>query len=253
MTGVQTCALPISSSLTDSTAKGKPDIEAVDMTSRINAVNEIFEVTSKPMIFDADTGGKLEHFEFTVKSLERTGVSAVIIEDKTGLKKNSLFGNEVKQTQDSIENFCRKIKAGKAAQISDDFMIIARIESLILEAGMEDALNRADSYIKAGVDGIMIHSRHKDPSEIVEFMQRFRAEDKIIPVVVVPTSFNSVTVEEFADMGVNIIISANHMLRAAYPSMLKVAKSILKNGRSLEADADCMSIKEILEFVPGTK
>lgn len=242
-----------SSSLTDSTAKGKPDIEAIDMSSRINAVNDIFEVTTKPMIFDADTGGKTEHFEFTVRSLERTGVSAVVIEDKTGLKKNSLFGNDVSQTQDSIENFCNKISRGKEAQISDEFMIIARIESLILEAGMEDALIRAEAYIKAGADGIMIHSRHKDPAEIIEFMQKFRAIDAITPVVVVPTSFNSVTVEEFIDMGVNVVVTANHMLRSAYPAMLKVAKSVLENGRSLEAEPDCMSIKEILEFIPGTK
>lgn len=242
-----------SSSLTDSTAKGKPDIEAIDMTSRIIAVNDIFEVTTKPMIFDADTGGKPEHFEFTVKSLERTGVSAVVIEDKTGLKKNSLFGNDVSQTQDTIENFCDKISRGKDAQISDEFMIVARIESLILEAGMEDALIRAEAYIKAGADGIMIHSRHKDPAEIMEFMQKFRANDAITPVVVVPTSFNSVTVEEFIDMGVNVVVTANHMLRSAYPAMLKVARSVLENGRSLEAEPNCMSIKEILEFIPGTK
>ena len=242
-----------SSSLTDSTAKGKPDIEAVDITSRINAVNEIFEVTTKPMIFDGDTGGKIEHFEFTVKSLERTGVSAVVIEDKTGLKKNSLFGNEVEQTQDSIENFCKKIKAGKDAQITDDFMIIARIESLILEQGMEDALTRANAYISSGADRIMIHSRHKDPAEIIEFMKKFRKKDKKTPVVVVPTSFNSVTVEEFIDLGVNVVISANHMLRSAYPAMSRVAKSILENGRSLESEEDCMSIQEILEIIPGTK
>ncbi|MDC3142879.1 phosphoenolpyruvate mutase [Candidatus Pelagibacter sp.] len=242
-----------SSSLTDSTARGKPDIEAIDMTSRISSVNDIFEVTSKPMIFDGDTGGKTEHFEFNVRSLERAGVSAVVIEDKTGLKKNSLFGNEVKQTQETIENFCDKINRGKAAQLSDDFMIIARIESLILEAGMKDALIRAEAYIKSGADGIMIHSRHKDPAEIVEFMEKFRAVDNSTPVVVVPTSFNSVTVEEFIKMGVNVVISANHMLRAAYPAMSKVAKSLLKNGRSLEAESDCMSIKEILEIIPGTK
>ena len=242
-----------SSSLTDSTAKGKPDIEAIDMTSRINAVNDVFEVTTKPMIFDADTGGKTEHFEFTVKSLERTGVSAVVIEDKTGLKKNSLFGNDVAQTQDSVENFSDKISRGKAAQVGDDFMIVARIESLILEAGMEDALMRAQAYINAGADAIMIHSRHKDPAEIMEFMLKFRATDDKTPVVVVPTSFNGVTVEEFAEMGVNVVVTANHMLRAAYPAMLKVANSVLENGRSLEAEPDCMSIKEILEFIPGTK
>ena len=242
-----------SSSLTDSTARGKPDIEAIDMTSRINSVNDIFEVTTKPMIFDADTGGKIEHFEFNVRSLERAGVSAVVIEDKTGLKKNSLLGNEVKQIQENIEIFCNKISRGKAAQLSDDFMIIARIESLILESGMEDALTRAEAYTKAGADGIMIHSRHKDPTEIKEFMKKFRAMDQNTPVVVVPTSFNSVTTDEFIEMGVNIVISANHMLRAAYPAMLKVAKSILKNGRSFEAEPDCMSVKEILEIIPGTK
>jgi phosphoenolpyruvate phosphomutase / 2-hydroxyethylphosphonate cytidylyltransferase len=241
-----------SSSLTDSTAKGKPDIEAIDITSRLNTVNDIFEVTTKPMIFDGDTGGKVEHFEYTVRSLERVGVSAIVIEDKTGLKKNSLFGNEVKQTQDTIEDFSNKIARGKAAQLGDDFMIIARIESLILDAGMDDALIRAKSYIKAGADGIMIHSRHKNPAEITEFMQKFRATDKDTPVVVVPTSFNSVTVEEFIDMGVNVVVTANHMLRAAYPAMLNVAKSTLENGRSLEAEPDCMSIKDILKFIPGT-
>lgn len=242
-----------SSSLTDSTSKGKPDIEAVDTTARLITINEIFEVTTKPMIYDADTGGKPEHFKFTVRSLERTGVSAVVIEDKTGLKKNSLFGNEVKQTQDSIENFCHKIKVGKEAQISKEFMIIARIESLILEAGMEDALTRAYAYIDAGADGIMIHSRKKEPSEIFEFVEKFRSKDTTTPIVVVPTSFNSVTTDEFAKVGVNVVIYANHMLRAAYPGMMKVAKSILRHKRSLEAEKDCMPIKEILELIPGTK
>jgi phosphoenolpyruvate phosphomutase len=242
-----------SSSLTDSTSKGKPDIEAVDTTARLTTINEIFEVTTKPMIYDADTGGKAEHFEFTVRSLERTGISAVVIEDKTGLKKNSLFGNDVVQTQDSIENFCHKIEVGKKAQITNEFMIIARIESLILEAGMEDALTRAFAYVEAGADGIMIHSRLKDPSEIIEFVTTFRKKDEITPIVVVPTSFNSVTTDEFAKIGVNIVIYANHMLRAAYPGMMGVAKSILKHKRSLEAEPDCMPIKEILELIPGTK
>jgi len=242
-----------SSSLTDSTSKGKPDIEAVDTTARLNTINEIFEVTTKPMIYDADTGGKPEHFAFTVKSLERTGVSAVIIEDKTGLKKNSLFGNDVAQTQDTIEGFCHKIKVGKAAQVTKEFMLIARIESLILEAGMDDALQRAFAYVDAGADGVMIHSRLKDPAEIIEFVNKFREKDTHTPIVVVPTSFNSVTTDEFAKMGVNVVIYANHMLRAAYPGMMGVAKSILKNKRTLEAEPDCMAIKEILELIPGTK
>jgi len=242
-----------SSSLTDSTSKGKPDIEAVDTTARLMTINEIFEVTTKPMIYDADTGGKPEHFEFTVRSLERTGVSAVIIEDKTGLKKNSLFGNDVSQTQDTIEGFCYKIRVGKASQITKEFMIIARIESLILEAGMEDALTRAFAYVEAGADGVMIHSRLKDPAEIIEFVNKFREQDKTTPIVVVPTSFNSVSTDEFAAMGVNVVIYANHMLRAAYPGMMNVAKSILKHKRTLEAEPDCMAIKEILELIPGTK
>lgn len=242
-----------SSSLTDSTSKGKPDIEAVDTTARLTTINEIFEVTTKPLIYDADTGGKAEHFEFTVRSLERVGVSAVIIEDKTGLKKNSLFGNDVIQNQDTIESFCHKIRCGKSAQVSNDFMIIARIESLILEAGMEDALKRAFAYTKAGADGIMIHSRRKDPSEIIEFITEFRSKDKYTPLVVVPTSFNGVTVEEFKKIGVNVVIYANHMLRAAYPNMVNVAKSILEHDRSLEAEPLCMEINQILDLIPGTK
>lgn len=242
-----------SSSLTDSTSKGKPDIEAVDVTARINTVNEIFEVTTKPMIYDADTGGIAEHFAFTVRTLERTGVSAVIIEDKTGLKKNSLFGTEVEQTQDSIENFCAKIKVGKKAQITDDFMIIARIESLILDKGMDDAIARAKAYIEAGADGIMIHSRQKSPNEILEFCKILREYNENIPIVVVPTSFNQITAKELSQAGVNIVIYANHMLRAAYPGMKNVAKSILENDRSLEAEEKLLSIKEILDLIPGTK
>jgi phosphoenolpyruvate phosphomutase len=242
-----------SSSLTDSTSKGKPDIEAVDVSTRITTINEIFEVTTKPMIYDADTGGIAEHFAFTVRTLERTGISAVIIEDKTGLKKNSLFGNDVKQTQDSIENFSNKIKMGKKAQITDDFMIIARIESLILEQGMEDAITRAKAYIEAGADGIMIHSRQKEPNEILEFCKILREYNENIPIIVVPTSYNQITAKELSQAGINIVIYANHMLRAAYPGMMEVAKSILDNDRSKEAEEKLLSIKEILELIPGTK
>lgn len=242
-----------SSSLTDSTSKGKPDIEAVDVSARINTINEIFEVTTKPMIYDADTGGIAEHFAFTVRTLERTGISAVIIEDKTGLKKNSLFGNEVSQTQDSIENFCHKIEIGKKAQVTDDFMIIARIESLILEKGMNDAVSRAKAYIEAGADGIMIHSRKKEPDEILEFCKILREFNENVPIVVVPTSFNQITAKELSSAGINIVIYANHMLRAAYPGMKNVAKSILENDRSLEAEKELLSINEILDLIPGTK
>ena len=242
-----------SSSLTDSTSKGKPDIEAVDVTTRINTINEIFEVTTKPMIYDADTGGLAEHFAFTVRTLERTGISAVIIEDKTGLKKNSLFGNDVTQTQDNIESFCNKISVGKKAQITDDFMVIARIESLILEQGMDDAITRAKAYIDAGADGIMIHSRKKNPDEILEFCGLLREFNDHIPIIVVPTSFNQITAKALGDSGVNVVIYANHMLRAAYPGMNNVATSILDNDRSFEAEKNLLSIKEILNLIPGTK
>ena len=242
-----------SSSLTDSTSKGKPDIEALDVTSRLQNISDIFEVTTKPLIFDADTGGIPEHFAFTVRSLERNGVSAVIIEDKVGLKKNSLFGNEVVQKQATIKEFCEKIKTGKAAQVTEEFMIIARIESLILGQGIEDSIERAKAYIDAGSDGIMIHSRESTPDEILEFCRTFRAFDQVIPLVVVPSSFNAITDNELAEAGVNIVIYANHMLRASYPAMSKVAHSILEYGRSKECESDCMPIKEILDLIPGTR
>ena len=244
-----------SSSLTDSTSKGMPDIEAVDMTSRISSVNHIFEVTTKPMIFDGDTGGKIEHFVFTVKSLERLGVSAIVIEDKVGLKKNSLFGNDVIQTQDSVKNFKEKILAGKNAQVTNDFMIIARIESLILDAGMDDALMRAQEYIEAGADAIMIHSRKKLPDEIFEFCEKYHQMNLNQPLMVVPSSFNIVSTEEWAAKGVSIVCYANQMIRSAYPAMLATAKSILANGRSYEAESDnlCMSVNQVLELIPGTK
>ena len=241
------------SSLTDSTAKGKPDTEAVDFTSRVNTLNEVLEVTTKPIIYDADTGGLKEHFIFTVRTLERLGVSAAIIEDKTGLKKNSLFGTQVPQTQDTIENFCEKISAGKKSQITNDFMIIARIESLILEQGQKDAINRAEAYLKAGADGIMIHSRKKEPDEVFEFCDAYNALNSNKPLVVVPSSYNSVYEDELYNKGASIVIYANHLLRSAYPSMKKTAESILANRRSFELDSELLSIKEILELIPGTK
>lgn len=238
------------SSLCDSTAKGKPDIELVDMSSRISNIEDIMEVTTKPIIFDGDTGGLIEHFVYNIKTLERIGVSACIIEDKTGLKKNSLFGNEVAQTQDTIEHFCEKIQAGKRVLKTSDFLLIARIESLILEKGMEDALNRAFAYIEAGADGIMIHSRLKGPAEIFEFCEKFRQKDTKTPIVVVPTSFNTVTEEEWAEKNVNIVIYANQLTRSAFPAMEHVAKIILKNHRAKEADDMCMPFKDIIRLIP---
>lgn len=241
------------SSLTDSTNKGKPDIEAVDMTSRLGTINDIFEVTTKPMIFDADTGGRTEHFVFTVKSLERLGVSAIIIEDKIGLKKNSLLGNEVSQHQDTIENFAFKIREGKKVQITDDFMIIARVESLILEKGMDDAITRAQAYIEAGADAIMIHSRKKEPAEILDFCEQFKNLKRPVPLVVVPTSYSCVFEEELKNAGVKVIIYANQLLRAAYPAMVNAAELILKSGRAYDCENSCISISEILNLIPGTR
>ena len=242
------------SSLTDSTSKGKPDIEAVDLTTRLHDLNDALEVTTKPVIFDGDTGGKVEHFVFTVRTLERLGISAVIIEDKVGLKQNSLFGTDAVQTQDTIEGFCNKIKAGKDAQITRDFMVISRIESLIAGKPVEDALERAFAYVAAGADGVMIHSKNKDGMDIKEFCQRFREKDDHTPIVAVPTTYNQFTEEELAEWGINVVIYANHMLRSAYPAMVKCAESILTNSRSLEAsDQYCMPIKQILNLIPGTK
>ncbi len=238
------------SSLCDSTAKGKPDIELVDMTSRFRTIDDIMEVTTKPVIFDGDTGGLTEHFVYTVKTLERMGVSMIIIEDKTGLKKNSLFGTEVQQTQDSISHFCEKIKAGKNAQKTKEFMICARIESLILEQGMDDALERAFAFSEAGADAIMIHSRKKDPAEIFEFVEKFRMRNQNTPVVVVPTSFNMVTEEEFKERGVNVVIYANQLTRIAFPAMQNAAKLILANHRAKECDDICMPFKDIITLIP---
>ena len=238
------------SSLCDSTAKGKPDIELVDMTSRFRTIDDIMEVTTKPIIFDGDTGGLTEHFVYTVRSLERMGVSMVIIEDKTGLKKNSLFGTEVKQTQAAIPDFCEKIRAGKKAQKTKEFMICARIESLILEQGMEDALERAFAFSDAGADAIMIHSRKKDPAEIFEFVQKFREKNTTTPIVVVPTSFNTVTEAEFKERGVNVVIYANQLTRTGFPAMQDAARTILENHRAKECDDKCMSIKEIITLIP---
>ncbi|PKH00836.1 phosphoenolpyruvate mutase [Paraglaciecola sp. MB-3u-78] len=241
------------SSLTDSTAKGKPDIEAVDVSSRMGTLNEVLEVTTKPIIYDGDTGGKTEHFVFTVKTLERLGVSAVIIEDKTGLKKNSLFGTEVEQNQDSIENFSLKIKAGKDAQATNDFMIIARIESLIAGKGIDDAMQRAEAFLEAGADGIMIHSREKSPDEIFEFCDLFAQLSNKKTLVVVPSSYNSVYESQLVAKGVNVVIYANQLLRSAYPAMVDTATSILANGRSADVDDKMMPIKQILELIPGGK
>lgn len=242
------------SSLTQSAAQAKPDIGYLDTTTRMTTLNDILEVTTKPIIYDGDNGGPQEHFVFTVKTLERLGVSAIIIEDKVGLKKNSLFGTEVFQEQDTPEDFAEKIKAGKQAQVTENFMIIARIESLILEQGMEDAISRAKTYLDAGVDGIMIHSRQKTFDEIKEFATLYNQLPNRKPLIVVPSSYNHVTEAELVENNINVVIYANHLLRAAYPAMVNTAKSILENHRCKEAsDEYCMKIKDIITLIPGAK
>lgn len=240
------------SSLTGSVAKGKPDTEAVDVTSRMQTLNEILEVTTKPIIFDGDTGGKPEHFSFTVRTLERLGVSAIVIEDKVGLKRNSLFQEQSSQEQDSVEGFCEKIKYGKKSCVTADFMIIARIESLILGKGMEDAVMRATAYIDAGVDGILIHSKSKQPDEVLEFARKYATFSRNVPLVVVPTIYNEITEGELQKAGINAVVYANHLLRSAYPSMERTALSILKNGRSSEAEkgGELMPIDTLLNLIP---
>lgn len=242
-----------SSSLTDSTLNGKPDIEQLDLTTRLQSINYMLECTTKPLIFDGDTGGRPEHFQYTVRTLERLGISAIIIEDKTGLKKNSLFGNEVPQTRATIKDFTNKIKIGKNSQVTDDFMIISRIESFILGDSLEDAIERAHAYVSAGTDGIMIHSKEKSGDDIKSFCLEFRKNNITTPIVVVPSSYNHIKEDEFIEWGANIVIYANHLLRSSFPTMQSVAKTILKNKRTSELDDVCMSIKEILELIPGTK
>ena len=238
------------SSLCDSTIKGKPDNEVVDFTSRVKTIEEIFEVTTKPLIVDGDTGGKIEHFVFNIKTLERLGASAIIIEDKKGLKQNSLLGDSTMQVLEDKEVFANKIKHGKKALQTNDFMIIARIESFIANETLEDALDRADCYIESGADGIMIHSYKNDGSEIIKFLKNFRIKHPTIPVVLVPTAYSKYTEKELYNNGANIIIYANHLLRSAYKSMVEVAKKILKDESSLEASEKyCISMKEILSII----
>ncbi len=242
-----------SSSLTDSTSMGKPDNEYVDNSLRLTGINHIFDVTSKPLIFDGDTGGKKEHFDMKIKTIERSGISAIIIEDKTGLKKNSLLQDTKNQQQENIKSFSEKISIGKKAQLSSDFMIIARIESFILGKKIDDAMKRAHAYIKAGADGIMIHSKSKNPREVFNFAKKFRKIYKNIPLIGVPSTYNQVTERELERNGFNIVIYANQMLRASYPAMMNVAMKILKNGRAKEVEKDLFSIKNILNLIPGTK
>ena len=239
-----------SSSLTDSTLFGKPDTEALDMSLRLNNIDKIFDVTSKPMIMDIDTGGKLEHLKMRINSIEKLGISAVIMEDKTGSKKNSLFEDTSNQIQEDVDIFSNKINFIKKNQMTNDFMVFARIESFILNKNLDDAMKRAKKYVKAGVDGIMIHSKLKDPKEIFKFAKAFRKFNKKIPLVSVPSTYNHVTEKELIINGFNIVIYANQLLRASYYSMSEVAKEILTNSRAKESEKKLISIKEIVNLIP---
>lgn len=238
------------SSLTDSTAKGKPDIEAVDTTSRLNTLNEVMEVTTKPIIYDGDTGGKPEHFVYTVQNLERLGISSVVIEDKKGLKKNSLFGTDVPQEQENVDEFCKKIEVGNNSKKTEDFLIIARVESLILNKGLKDALFRANKYAEAGAGGILIHSKDKKEDLVFKFIKDFKNNSNL-PIIVVPTTYNHVTFDQFKEIGVDVVIYANHLLRSSYPAMMNTAENILKFGRTMEIENKLMSVKEIINFIPS--
>ena len=242
-----------SSSLTDSSLMGKPDIEVLDISQRLDNINNIFEVTTKPLIMDIDTGGKIEHLKINVRTMERLGISAMIMEDKTGLKKNSLHEDTSNQQQEDIEIFSEKIKSVKLYQSNSDFMVIARIESFILKKGIEDALKRAKSYVGAGADAIMIHSKSKTPDEIFSFSKKFRLEFPDIPLVCVPSRYSGVKESELIENGFNVVIYANQLFRAAYPAMVKTANSILINERAEEIEKELTSIKDMMDLIPGAK
>ena len=242
-----------SSSLSDSTLFGRPDIESLDIASRLNMINNIFHATTKPLVMDIDTGGLLEHLEINIKTIEQAGVSAVVIEDKKGLKKNSLFGNEVIQHQEDVKVFQEKIKLINTIKVNDNFLCIARIESLILDKGLEDALHRASSYVDAGADMVLIHSRKKTPDEVFLFANEFKRDHPNIPLACIPTSFYTVTEGLLQDKGFNLSIYANHLIRASYKHMEKIAKSILTYQTSQYIEEDIESVKDILNLIPGTK
>jgi phosphoenolpyruvate phosphomutase len=239
-----------SSSFTDATMRGRPDIAAIDFSARVATVNDVLEVTTKPMLFDADTGGRPEHLALAVRSLERLGVSGIVIEDKIGLKHNSLLGADHRQAQDSSEGFAAKIRAASRARLTDDFLVVARIESLILGNGMEHAVQRARDYIAAGADAILIHSRKQTPDEIFAFCARYADLDTRKPLVVVPSSYSVVHERELEAAGVSVVVYANHLLRAAYPAMVRVARSILEHGRAFECEPNCTPLEEALRLVP---
>jgi len=238
-----------SSSLTDSVSRGMPDNQSVDYSTRLNGISDIFNVTTKPMILDIDNGGSIEHLPFLIKKAERLGVSAVIMEDKVGIKINSLFLNQKKSKQDSIKSFCKKIKKIKSNQISDDFMQISRIESLILGNGMADALKRAIEYSKAGSDGIMIHSNKKTPTEIIKFCNLFNKSKYKKPIIVVPSTYSKTYEKKLVEAGAKIIIYANQLLRSSYKAMLTTSENILKNGRAYEVEKKMTPVKEIINLI----
>lgn len=239
------------SSLTDSASRGLPDIEIINLDSRLETINEILYITSKPLIVDCDTGGDINHFEYMVQKLEDAGVVMVIVEDKTFPKRNSLTNsNHILEDKDI---FAEKIKRGIAVRKSNNFMIIARLEGLIAGHSMEETLGRAEAFLKAGADGIMIHSRKNEPTEILEFASLYKKLPKSLIkgkiLVCVPTTYNKITAKELAKSGFNLIIYANHLLRSSYRAMEKICKTILLNDRSFEAESLCVSLKNLFRAV----
>lgn len=239
------------SSFTDATMRGKPDNEAIDLTARLATLNDVLDVTAKPILFDADTGGHPEHLVLTVRSLERLGISGIVIEDKAGLKHNSHLGADRRQVQDCADRFAAKIRAAAESRVTEDFLIIARIESLILNNGLDDALQRAQAYLAAGADGLMIHSRQRTPGEIFSFCEHYARLEPRKPLVVTPSSYSSVYERELQAAGANVVVYANQMLRAAYPAMVRVARSILAHGRAFDSEAECLPLEQAVRLIPS--
>lgn len=238
-----------SSSLTDSATKGLPDNSSLSFSARISSLHDMMDVTSKPLVFDADNGGQIEHLSFLIRSLERAGVSAIIMEDKVGLKRNSLFKNQSNTKQDKPKLFAEKIRKVCKSRQSQNFMVIARIESFILGKGLKDALKRAEIYSKAGADAILIHSKEKTPSEIFSFAKEFKKSKNFIPLVSVPSTYSKVYEKDLIKNGFKLVIYANQLLRSAYPAMQNTARTILKNGRAFEADKKIIPINEIINLI----
>ena len=209
----------------------------------MQTLTEILESTTKPIIYDEDKIITSSYLNYTIQNLESNGISAIVIRDQIARKNDEVYDEK---------DFCNMIKEGKKAQITQDFMIIARIEEMLYGKNVDDAVKKAISCVMSGADAILIESNDSKGNNIKEFCEKFRKEYPNTPIAVIPSNFKELTEKEMAEWGVNIIIYENQMLRASYPAMKKCAETILKNQRSLEANNLCMPIKEILTLIPGT-